>query len=462
MNPGAWSDPSRHMDLMNLNPLMTLNSNFFHSTMNQTTAHGGIFNRYQPYHSFPQSNFTNQQIPASNSAENFFNSGPAAYTPNWTLPASTSIQTIQSPPSFPNLNQRDWPPHWNQAQIAHYASNQAPQNHEQTPAVPPGGPVAPTTAPAATPAAAPVATPAAAPAATPAAAPAANPAVTPGANQNVPPVTPAANRAVQTLAPGPTQAAIATAAANANQQHPLPAVPAAPVVQQYHYIQNQPYIQQQNHHPQQQNQQIILPPIPNPSSKDMPTLSLSDPSSWNAWDMSLKSTLAPCGLLGNILDNQGGFSYIIATYPPPPGAQIGTMDYILWDHWWRVDAAARAVILAKLSPESAAILPHIDDIFRYLVSSRQLYEMLKNAHSLNTWANVVRIKDQLFNTISGSSPEQILQFIQKWRSSVATIRNANNLNCPVIYADFTKRFVELLPTTGPQWQEARISNQIAP
>ncbi|KAJ7573598.1 hypothetical protein C8J56DRAFT_903247 [Mycena floridula] len=245
MNPGAWSDPSRCMDLTNMNPLMTPNSNFFHSTMNQTAAHGGIFNMYQPYHSFPQTNFTNQQIQASNSAEVFFNSGPAAYTLNWTLPPSNSIQTIQSPPSFLNLNQRDWPPHWNKAQITHYVSNQVPQNQEQTPAVPPGGPVTLTMAPAAMVATAPAAvapavTPAAVPTGTPAAVPAANPVATPGRNQNGQLVPPAPNPTVQAVAPGPTQATIAAAAVNANQQRPLPAVLMVPVVQQYHYMQHQP------------------------------------------------------------------------------------------------------------------------------------------------------------------------------------------------------------------------------
>ncbi|KAJ7574500.1 hypothetical protein C8J56DRAFT_1064729 [Mycena floridula] len=426
--------------------------------MNQTMPHGGIINVYQPYHSFPQPyyNLQSAQMPVSHSAENFFNSGPAAYTPNWTLPQSTSQQSVQSQPVSPTQNPRDWPPHWNQAQISNFMQNQLPQtpamttatvanpvatpnpaignNAQQNPVVPPGNtatPVAP---------GAPAANNVPQANQTVLNAPVATPAPTPVIGNAPPvPVTPA--QAVPL--PGPTQAVIAAAAAQANVQRPLLAVPQ--IQQQYQY--------QQYQQPAQQ----MFPQIPNPHAKDMPTLSLLDPTYWTPWDMSLKSILAPWGLLGNILDAQGGYSYIMPTYPPPPGHPYGTQGYLVWDNWWKVDGAARSIILAKLSPESVVILLHIDDIFQHLISSRQLYEMLKGAHSLNTWANVVRIKDQLYNTVSGTSPEQILQTVQKWRTGVASICNANNLNCPVIYADFAKRFVELLPTSGPQWQEARVS-----
>ncbi|KAJ7574227.1 hypothetical protein C8J56DRAFT_1065033 [Mycena floridula] len=426
--------------------------------MNQILPHGGIINAYQPYHSFSQPYYNLQpaQIPVSHSAENFFNPGLPTYTLNWTLPQSATMQSVQTQPDSPIQTHRDWPPHWNQTHIMNFVQNQTPQNQvatapapanpaaaptlgnnpPQNPAVPPGNPATPTT---------------------PAAVmlnrngnniPQANPAPAAQAPAATNPIAPTAGNApapVQ-VPPGLTQAAIAVAAAQANVQRPLPAVPQA---QQIHY---QQYQYQQYQHPTQQ----MFPLIPNPSAKEMSTLSLSDLTSWTPWDMALKSMLVPWGLLGNVLDAQGGYSYIMPTYPPPPGHPYGPQEYFIWDNWWKVDGAARAVILAKLAPESAAILPHIDDIFRHLISSCQLYEMLKNAHSSNTWANIIRIKDQLFNTISGTTPEQILQSVQKWRTGVASIRNTNNLNCPVVYTDFVKRFVELPLMTGPQWQEAHV------
>ncbi|KAJ7590085.1 hypothetical protein C8J56DRAFT_1048255 [Mycena floridula] len=328
--------------------------------MNQTMPHGGIINVYQPYHSFPQPyyNLQSAQMPVSHSAENFFNSVPATYTPNSTLPQSTSQQSIQSQP----------------AQISNFMQNQSLQtpvmttataanpvignNAQQNPVVPPGNTVMPV-APGA---------------------PAAN--NVPQVNQmvpNAPAATPAAAPAVGNAPPVPVTPA---------QAAPLPGL----------------------------TQAVIAA-----AAAQMP------------WDMSLKSILVPWG------------------HP------YGTQGYLVWDNWWKVDSAACSIILAKLSPESAVILLHIDNIFRHLLSSQQLYEMLKGAHSSNTWVNVVRIKDQLYNTVSGTSPEQILQTVQKWCTRVASICNANNLNCPVIYADFTKQFVELLPTSGPQWQEAHVS-----
>ncbi|KAJ7601196.1 hypothetical protein C8J56DRAFT_28242 [Mycena floridula] len=369
MNPGMWSDPSRRVDFNN-NPL-TPDSNIFHSTMNQTNPFGSIFNQQQPYHSFPQSYQHYQpQIQPSQSADTFFNSGPAAYSPNWTLPPSHSAQTVPSHPSFPNF-QRDMPPHWNQHQINNFMNLQSPNATQQPPQTPATVPQAAPNNLAATPAA-PAANnnqrnPAAQPGntVTPGPAPAAQTAPAP-----VPPVAPAVLTApvppvVQNGPPGPTPAVIAATAAAANQLRPLPPVPA-------HY--------------QQYQQQMFVAPAP--SSKDIPELSLSDPSSWTPWDSAVKSQLSSWGLLGHILDSPGGFSFIVPTYPPPP-AMPGAPDYPAFELWWRVDGSVRGILTAKLSSESRALLPQMDDLLHGLVPSRYVYNVLRSAHCSNTWANVV-------------------------------------------------------------------------
>ncbi|KAJ7593161.1 hypothetical protein C8J56DRAFT_1045598 [Mycena floridula] len=177
-------------------------------------------------------------------------------------------------------------------------------------------------------------------------------------------------------------------------------------------------------------------------------------TSWASWDMGVKTVLSPWGLLGHILDPQNGYSFITASYPPPPGYAYGTLEHQAWDEWWRKDGAVLAVLVAKLAPKSAAVLPQIDDIFQHSIPSCQIYSMLKDAHFFSTWADVICICNQLYNTVSGNSPKAILSFVRKWRSDVAAIRNANNPNSLVVYADFTKRFARLLPP-GPLWQEAR-------
>ncbi|KAJ7583692.1 hypothetical protein C8J56DRAFT_894309 [Mycena floridula] len=315
------------------------------------------------------------------------------------------------------------------AQITNFVQNQSPQNQAATAAAPANPAVAPIQVPGNNPLQIPVippgnnATPATPAALTPNRnannhVPQANQ-MTPAAPQIAPAAIPVVQAAAATVIPaaqitpvppGLTQAAIAAAAAQANVQRPLPAVPPA---QPVHY--------QQFQHQQYQNPlQQMFPQILNPSTKEMPTLAIGS----------------------NLLDTMGHGAEIdtssMGSFGKHPRHSRRIFEYLLWDNWWKVDGAARAIILAKLAAESAAILPHIDDIFRHLLSSHQLYEMLKNAHSSNTWANVIQIKDQLFNTVSGTTPDQILQSVQKWHTGVASIRNANNPNCPVVYMDFAK------------------------
>ncbi|KAJ7581568.1 hypothetical protein C8J56DRAFT_1102830 [Mycena floridula] len=419
MNPGMWSDPSRRVDINN-NPL-TPDSNYFHSTMNQTNPLGGIFNQQQPYHSFPQHYQHYQpQIQPSHSVDTFFNSGPAAYSPNWALPQSHSVQSILSHPSFPNF-QRDMPPHWNPNQINHFMNLQSPnpsaQQPPQTPAtVPPAAPANPAairTAPTAnnnqqnpTARAGNAATPGPVPVAP--ATPATNMTAQPA--PPVVPVAPTGPTAAQPVPvapngpPGPNQAAIAAAAATANQLRPLPPVPV-----HYHQYQQPMFV------------------APTPSAKDIPELSLSDPSSWTPWDSAVKSQLSSWGLLGHILDSPGGFSFIVPSYPPPP-AMPGTPEYPAFELWWRVDGSVRGIITAKLSSESRALLPQMDDLLHGLVPSRYIYNILKSAHCSNTWANVVRIRDdhrrnKLSNILASGGQESL-------QSEMRTTRTAQ-LSTPI-------------------------------
>ncbi|KAJ7575377.1 hypothetical protein C8J56DRAFT_901268 [Mycena floridula] len=373
--------------------------------MDQTMAHGGIVNQYQPHHSFPAyQSHPQQQIPVSHSADVFFNPEPTAYTPGWILPPATSTHSL-NPHSYTTPTRQDAPPHFDHSQTMNFSNQHAPgrfvpispfqqprrqlanmgvaavnntaapnPNHQRNPAVPPNlnrrqNPAAPPGN-----------------AANPIRgrnranlAPDAVPRFIPGPIQPIPPFNPQ------------NQAAIAAAA---NNMRPLPPVPPQ---QQQHFV------------------------VPTPNTKEIPILSLSMTTSWASWDMAVKTVLSPWGLLGHILDPQNGYSFITASYPPPPGHAYGTPEHQAWDEWWCRDGAVLAALVTKLAPESAAVLPQIDDIFQQSIPSHQIYSMLKSAHFSSTWADVIRIRDQLYNTISGSSPEAILSFVRKWRSDVAAI-----------------------------------------
>ncbi|KAJ7572465.1 hypothetical protein C8J56DRAFT_1068536 [Mycena floridula] len=195
--------------------------------------------------------------------------------------------------------------------------------------------------------------------------------------------------------------------------------------------------------------------VPTPLSKDILNLTLSDSMTWGPWDNAVKSVLQSWNLLGHIIDippNQ--HSFIVSVYPPPSGFLAEMNEHRAWDEFWRNDGVVRGIILAKLSPDSRALLPQIDDLFQNQVPSRAVYVMLKSAHCSNTWSNVALARDCLFTTTCSNSPTAVLGFTRKWCSEIAHIHSANNLNCPVIFADVAKQFVQLLPV-GPDWAEVQ-------
>ncbi|KAJ7600325.1 hypothetical protein C8J56DRAFT_880039 [Mycena floridula] len=319
--------------------------------MDQTTAHGGIVNQYQPHHSFPAyQSHPQQQIPVSYLADAFFNPEPTAYTPGWILPPATSTHSL-NPHSYMTPARRDAPPHFDHSQTMNFLNQHAPgrfapispfqqrrhqpantgvtavnntaapnPNCQQNPAVPPNlnrwqNPAAPPGN-----------------AANPIrgrnranSAPDVVPRFIPGPIQPIPPFNPQ------------NQAAVAAAATAANNMRPLPPVP-----------------------PQQQQHFVVL----TPNTKEILILSLSMTTLWASWDMAVKTVLSPSGLLGHILDPQNGYSFITASYPPSPGHAYRTPEHQAWDEWWRRDGAVLAVLVAKLAPESAAVLPrrHISTI----------------------------------------------------------------------------------------------------
>ncbi|KAJ7589922.1 hypothetical protein C8J56DRAFT_888135 [Mycena floridula] len=346
--------------------------------MDQTTAQGGIINQYQPYHSFPAyQSHPQQQIPTSHSADAFFNPEPTAYTPGWILPPATSAHSLNSHP-YMTPARRDPPPHFNHSQTMNF-SNQHTLGRF--------APISPFQQPRRQPAATVVA--AVNNTATPNLNRQRNPAVPPNPNRQQNPAAPPGNAinpirgrnranstpaAIPRFVPGPiqpippfnpqNQAAIAAAAAVANNIRPLPPVPPQ----------------------QQQHQQHFV--VPTPNTKEIPVLSLPVTTSWASWDMAVKTVLSLWGLLGHILDPPNGYSFITASYPPPPGYAYGTPEHQVWDEWWGKDGAVLAVLVAKLAPESAAVLPQIDNIFQHSIPSRQIYSMLKDAHFSSTWADV--------------------------------------------------------------------------
>ncbi|KAJ7595700.1 hypothetical protein C8J56DRAFT_883870 [Mycena floridula] len=111
---------------------------------------------------------------------------------------------------------------------------------------------------------------------------------------------------------------------------------------------------------------------------------------------------------------------------------------LVWNEWWCCDAAVKGVMLAKLSPESAAVIPQIDFIYSNNRTSRQIYVTIKRNHMSNTWSNVLLTIDCLYEMPCMNSPSAVLGFAKKWHFRIASVQNASNPNCPVIYADVTK------------------------
>ncbi|KAJ7582216.1 hypothetical protein C8J56DRAFT_1056361 [Mycena floridula] len=418
MYQGSSSDPYHHPQPHGTNyyyptpvsypPLSTM--------MNQTIAHGGIFanNQYTPYN------------PTSVSMENFFNPGPTTVQPNWNSLGSPPAPLPHFLPSFPTFLPGGQQSQWLQPRTNAYMNQGGFQ-----------------------------------------------------------PMQIVVQSTLNTFAPAtvaipiqPTLQNATAAPVNQNQMPQAQQQPAVPAVgQQQQMLTNiagpRPNLNRAAVSPDEDSQSKFLWVVATTAaagSTESPSTFLCHPDTVIKghsnpytvrcdnmgsiiWDTAIKSQLALWNLLGHILDSPGPHLLIIATFPPPPGYPIRSPQHQVRDEWWRCDRVVRGLMLAKLSPDSMVLLPQMDDIFLSEMTSRQIYAILKAAHLTNTWSNITLALDRLYSAPCGNSAAAVIEFSRKWRSAIAVIQGANNPNCPVVYAEVAKHFIQLL-LNAPKWAEA--------